>query len=212
MSDALETLQARIVESIRGRDGEAGAGSDAHVGRLDGEWLEIDGNLDVQHLASDLLADGYDQMRPELAVTTLEADALPHRAVIVDAAGRWFRTIKRMDGLNWFVEGFKPGRTNYIMESHALAYPVRVMQTPPDAIPDTPVRIVTTEDELAALPLGTVVRAHWADNHQRDSIVMRCAEGGASSSGYGVADTKHWLTMARWGAVLTVVSVPGVAL
>lgn len=63
-ADDLEDLQARIVSSIRGRDGEAGAGSDAHVGEQFGsygEWLEINGNLDVQHLAGDLLQDGYGQ-------------------------------------------------------------------------------------------------------------------------------------------------------
>lgn len=72
-ADELEQLQERIVSSIRGRDGEAGAGNDAYVGgglsQVFGpgyDYLEINGNLDVQHLASDLLQDGYGQNMPNL--------------------------------------------------------------------------------------------------------------------------------------------------
>lgn len=71
--DELEELQERIVSSIRGRDGEAGAGSDATVGgglsHVFGpgyDYLEINGNLDIQHLASDLLQDGYGEGVPKL--------------------------------------------------------------------------------------------------------------------------------------------------
>lgn len=63
-------------------------------------------------------------------------------------------------------------------------------------------------EELGALPIRSVVLAHWEDGHQPDYTMMRCAEGGASSSGYGLADTRHWIGMANWGAILTVLYEP----
>lgn len=77
---------------------------------------------------------------------------------------------------------------------------------------ETEPRVVTTEQELEALPLGTVVRAQFPESIQRDSIVMRAPEGASSSSGYGTTSGEGWLAMARWGAVLTVVSIPAVTL
>lgn len=80
-------------------------------------------------------------------------------------------------------------------------------------------RTVTTEAELAALPVGTVMRAQFPHSprqstgeQQRDSIVMRAPEGASSSGGYGTTSGEGWLNMARWGAILTVISTPGVTL
>lgn len=70
-----------------------------------------------------------------------------------------------------------------------------------DAIAPT---TVSSEEELEELPVGSTVLAHWEDGSQPDYHMMRCREGGASSSGFGVAGGKHWTGMANWGATLTV--------
>lgn len=64
--------------------------------------------------------------------------------------------------------------------------------------------IVTTVEELDALPVGSVVLAHWENGSQPDYHAMKCRDGGASSSGFAVTSGKHWTGMASWGATLTV--------
>ena len=64
---------------------------------------------------------------------------------------------------------------------------------------------VTTAEELDALPVGSVVQAHWEDGSQADFLAMRCRDGGASSSGVGVYSGKYWTGMAEWGATLTLI-------
>lgn len=71
-------------------------------------------------------------------------------------------------------------------------------------------RVIATVEELDTLPVGSVVLARW-DDGRPDYQMTRCASGGASSSGFGVASGKHWTVMANWGATLTVLHVPGVA-
>ena len=74
---------------------------------------------------------------------------------------------------------------------------LRVAQTLP--------RQIFTVMELEALPVGSVVLAHWADGSMEDYQMMRCREGGASSGGgFGLAADSHWINMASWGATLTV--------
>lgn len=67
---------------------------------------------------------------------------------------------------------------------------------------------VTTEDEMEALPVGSVVRATWElghPNEQTPYTMTRCPEGGASVGGWGLASGEHWRAMANWGATLTVI-------
>lgn len=68
---------------------------------------------------------------------------------------------------------------------------------------------ITTVEELDALPVGTVVLAHWEDHSQPDYHAMKCRDGGASSSGFGVSSGRHWTGMASWGATLTVLHFGG---
>lgn len=60
------------------------------------------------------------------------------------------------------------------------------------------------EAELEALPVGSVVRAHWPDGSQPDYLAMRGTSGAASTAGAGVFGGVHWLRLATWGAQLTV--------
>lgn len=53
MSDLQSKVEAAIKETLRDSHG---AGSDLTVYEEHGEWLEIDGNLDVPHLASHIIA------------------------------------------------------------------------------------------------------------------------------------------------------------
>lgn len=69
-------------------------------------------------------------------------------------------------------------------------------------------RTVVTGAELDDLLVGSVVRAHWPDGSHPDHQVMRCKDGGASSSGFAVASGAHWTGMATWGATLTVLWEP----
>lgn len=64
--------------------------------------------------------------------------------------------------------------------------------------------VIIDRDTLAALPLGSVVKAHWEDGSQRDMLVMRSDNGSAASSGYAVAGMSYWTGMSCWGAKLTV--------
>lgn len=64
--------------------------------------------------------------------------------------------------------------------------------------------VIIDRDTLASLPLGSVVKAHWEDGSQPDTLVMRCSDGGASTAGFGVAGGKYWTGMNGWGAKLTV--------
>lgn len=60
-------------------------------------------------------------------------------------------------------------------------------------------------DELEALPVGSVVKAHWPDGSQPDYQATRCAEFQSASAGqYGVLGGRHWTGMAGWGAEITV--------
>lgn len=70
-------------------------------------------------------------------------------------------------------------------------------------------RTITTIEELAALPVGSVVLAHWPDGRQPDHRVVRVSEGGAGVRGWTLAGPRHWKEMPEWGAELTIVFVPG---
>lgn len=73
-------------------------------------------------------------------------------------------------------------------------------------------RTITTVEELDALPVGSVVLAHWADGSQSDYQVTRCPDGsGAASSRFSIAGGAIWLGMAEWGAELTVLYTPEAA-
>jgi hypothetical protein len=64
---------------------------------------------------------------------------------------------------------------------------------------------VSTREELAELPVGSVVKAHWTDGSQPDYRVMRIEKDGGASTGQGsVAGGKWWTALAGWGAELTV--------
>ncbi|AIY01185.1 hypothetical protein ART_1586 [Arthrobacter sp. PAMC 25486] len=101
------------------------------------------------------------------------------------------------------------GYARYIARGlHSLGYTNSIVhQCCVDAEATKP-RTITTVYELDVLPVRSVVLAHWVDGSQPDYTMMRCAEGGASSRGYGLADKRHWLGMANWGAVLTVLYEP----
>lgn len=80
MSTTHEAMVELIVATL---DAVDGAGSDLEVGRRDGEWLAVHGNLDVHHLASDVLA----AMEPRVITTEEELDALSEVSVIHDSQG-----------------------------------------------------------------------------------------------------------------------------
>jgi hypothetical protein len=70
-------------------------------------------------------------------------------------------------------------------------------------------RIITTLDELMALPEGSMVRAEWpngAKDYQAPYVAIRSAkDGGASGGGYGVLDETRWGGLLFWNATLTLV-------
>lgn len=104
--DELEELQARIVASIKGTDGTDGAGSDCRLGEPAShmwgeanEYLPIDGNLDIQHLASDLLQDGYGQGIPDLheaweAGASAQADYMSNTHLGIDPPANPYNAYK----------------------------------------------------------------------------------------------------------------------
>lgn len=53
MSDLREEIKAALLETLTSH---IGAGSDLQTGNVFGDWLEVDGgNLDIEHLTSDVL-------------------------------------------------------------------------------------------------------------------------------------------------------------
>lgn len=69
---------------------------------------------------------------------------------------------------------------------------------------------ITTVELLNALPVGSVVLAHWEDGSQPDHQVVRSgrSEGGATASGWTLANERQWDAIVSWGAVLTVLHRP----
>lgn len=66
-------------------------------------------------------------------------------------------------------------------------------------------RIVTTEDDFEALPIGSVISSYWSDGSHSPYQTTRVPEGSAScGSGFGLAGGSHWLAIAGWGAINTV--------
>lgn len=66
-----------------------------------------------------------------------------------------------------------------------------------------------TEEDLEALPMGTMIKCHWADESHPDQIVVRCnPNSGASSGGFSLSADRHWTEIANWGAEITVLYVP----
>lgn len=71
-----EAMVKVIVETLEATDG---AGSDLVTGWRNGEWLHIHGNLDVHHLASDVI----EATQPRTITTVEELDALPRDSVVL---------------------------------------------------------------------------------------------------------------------------------
>lgn len=70
--------------------------------------------------------------------------------------------------------------------------------------------VIETRDELDALPLGSLIHAHWPDGSQPDQHVFRCEDESGVSVGYCIiAGGRHWLDMIDWGAELTVLYMGG---
>ena len=80
MSITHESVVSMLVETLEAVDG---AGSDLDIGDHFGEWLEVRGNLDLHHLASDIM----------LLVDQAKAEALREAANEADMwsmAGAYF--------------------------------------------------------------------------------------------------------------------------
>lgn len=60
-----------------------------------------------------------------------------------------------------------------------------------------------TEQDLEALPVGSVVKAHWADGSQEDYTVIRSDKGGAGSGSFGVMSGNDWIGIVWWGTEIT---------
>lgn len=66
-----------------------------------------------------------------------------------------------------------------------------------------------TEDDLEALPMGTMIKCHWPDDSHPDQIVIRCnPNSGASSGGFSFMADRHWTEIANWGAEIEVLYIP----
>lgn len=63
-------------------------------------------------------------------------------------------------------------------------------------------------DLLSALPVGSVVRVEPDGDRPAHHVVRIEEEGMAATGGWSLAGGRHWLQVAEWSTVLTVVSVP----
>lgn len=65
-------------------------------------------------------------------------------------------------------------------------------------------RVLTAKDDLAALPPGSVITAHWEDGSQPDFTAIHgdvpCS---VSYEGYAILGGHYWDEMDGWGATLT---------
>lgn len=68
---------------------------------------------------------------------------------------------------------------------------------------------IETPEALDALPVDSVVLAHWPSGEHDDHRVVRGpGRGGAGSGGWTIADERTWDSLLDWGAVLTVLYRP----
>ncbi|MBO9555588.1 hypothetical protein [Cellulomonas sp.] len=68
---------------------------------------------------------------------------------------------------------------------------------------------IETPEALDALPVHSVVLAHWPSGEHEDHRIARGGRrGGAGSGGWTIADEATWARLLDWGATLTVLHRP----
>lgn len=122
MSDLLEKVEAAIRETLNDKDG---AGSDLYfidnIGSGD-EWLFVEGNLDVRHLASHVI-DTLGLNEYEYAVEETKTGA---GSVIMD--NRWTPYLENAIACKESMERFH--RDNYLVLTGKMWYSYKVVKRP----------------------------------------------------------------------------------